>query len=122
MVAVEFRTSRKLAQGQGAFKSYCSGATLSFCALSTSLTFALVFLCRFPRFFPFPFLSRAFRFPWWRRTMSNDLISRAGSLWSTLQSPSCVFPFSFDIRCFVTLRTSIPVLNNSLKISGVPVR
>ena len=94
------------------FRSY----TLVLCS------FALAFRCRFPRFFPFPFLSRAFRFPGWRRTKSNDLISRAGSCWSTLLSLSCVLTFRFDIRCFVTLRTSIPVLNHSLKISGVPVR
>ena len=79
------------------------------------------FLCRFSRFFPFPFLSWAFRFPWWCRTIPSGLISHACSL-SRLYSSSCVLCFRFNIRCFVTLRTSIPVLNSSLKISGLSVR
>ena len=111
MVVVEFCTSRKLAQRQGTMKPYCSGALLSFYALSTILTFAFAFICRFPRFFTFLILRRAFRFPWWRKTMSSDLISLAGSWWSTPLSPSCVFLFRFNIGCFVTLRTSIPELN-----------
>ena len=101
----------------GAIKPYCSAATLSFCAISTSLTFALAFLCRFPRFSLFLFWS--FRFPWWRRTISSDLISNAG--WFLMEhsvvSQLC-FPFRFDFRCFVTLRTRISVLSNSLRCSS----
>ena len=41
-------------------------------------------LCRFPRFFFFPFLNRDLTFHCWCRTMSSDLISRAASSWSTL--------------------------------------
>ena len=78
-----------------AMKPYGSGATLSFCALSSSLTFALALLCSFPWFVHYPYLSRAFGLPWWRRTMSSVLISRAGSWWSTLD---------FQLRSLLTLR------------------
>ena len=50
--------------GKGAMKPYFSGAILWFCALSTSLTLALLFLCRLPMFFPLSFTTRAFWFPY----------------------------------------------------------
>ena len=102
MVVIKFRISGKLTQGRGAMKINCSGAKLSFCALSTSLAFALSFLCCFQMFFLILFLVKALSFPWWRRTMSSDLISRAGSRCSTLLSPSCFFASAlYQIICLL---------------------
>ena len=119
MFVVKFHTSRKLVQDHGAMKPYFSGAKLSVCAPSTTLTFTSPFLCRFPRLLLF--VSRFIRFSWWRRTTFFDLISHAGSWWSKLQSHICIFCFRFDIRCFVTLRNNVSVLNNSFFKIRYPV-
>ena len=104
-------------------KTYCPGDALSFCALYTSLTFALPLLSLFPKSSPFFSLNRIFRFPWWRRTMYSELIAGANSWWSTKYFSSCVFlSFPINIRCFFTTRNNFPVLNNSPKFPRVTVR
>ena len=100
----KFRTSRKLAQVQGAMIPYCSRASLLFCVLSISLTFSSV-------------VSPGFFSPFW--TEISRFIAGAEQcpvIWSHVRAPlgaHCNLPAVFSASASISGVSSPPEQNPS---------